>query len=243
MVMIRHKLFILLICFSCCLFANTSLGEPVQDDSKFNPGEMIMHHLLDAHEWHVLDWKGRSVSIPLPIIIFHKGRGLKIFWSSRFNHGKATYLGYKLDHGTIVAVNEDGVLDLKETAKVWDFSITKNVFSLFFSVILLLTIFSRISKRYKNHKNKAPKGIQSLLPMASQWPHMERWWGFRPCTPDQGPILGKSSLEGLWLATGHHRNGVLLAAITSELLTKKILNSPLTTNEEELLLAFQWDRF
>ncbi len=86
-------------------------------------------------------------------------------------------------------------------------------------------------------------GIAALLPNAIQWPPMERWWGFRPCTPDQLPILGPSSLKGLWLATGHHRNGVLLAAITAELLTKRICKQPLSEQEEHLLNKFYWNRF
>lgn len=65
-------------------------------------------------------------------------------------------------------------------------------------------------------------GLRALLPEAAGWPPMERWWGFRPCTPDQSPLLGESSIPGLWLATGHHRNGVLLAAITAALLGEAI---------------------
>ena len=87
------------------------------------------------------------------------------------------------------------------------------------------------------------KGISDLLPAANQWPQMERWWGFRPCTPDEGPLLGTSLLKGLWLATGHHRNGVLLAAITSELLAKCICKKPLSSTEDQLLKQFSWDRF
>ena len=86
-------------------------------------------------------------------------------------------------------------------------------------------------------------GIRSLIPKAEQWPHMERWWGFRPCTPDEKPLMGKSSVNGLWIATGHHRNGVLLAAITSKLLTKCICNEALDNEEEALLESFQWERF
>ena len=92
------------------------------------------------------------------------------------------------------------------------------------------------------------EGIASLLPAANSWPPMERWWGFRPCTPDEGPLLGTSPVPGLWLATGHHRNGVLLAAITAELLCLQI--SPETgggkeTNNAEgtLLEQFHWSRF
>ena len=69
-------------------------------------------------------------------------------------------------------------------------------------------------------------GISALLPAAAGWPPMERWWGFRPCTPDGGPLLGPGPIPGLWLATGHHRNGVLLAAITAELIAGGIAPLP-----------------
>ena len=86
-------------------------------------------------------------------------------------------------------------------------------------------------------------GIADLLPEASAWPPMERWWGFRPCTPDEGPLLGSSPIAGLWLATGHHRNGVLLAAITAELVAAQLLGEGLEPAEAQLLAAFRWDRF
>ncbi len=92
-------------------------------------------------------------------------------------------------------------------------------------------------------QSQLQEGINSLLPIASNWPHMERWWGFRPCSPDEAPIIGISSLKGLWLATGHHRNGVLLAAITSDLLTKLICKETLEIEETNLLRAFRWNRF
>ena len=90
-------------------------------------------------------------------------------------------------------------------------------------------------------------GIAALLPAAAQWPPMERWWGFRPCTPDQGPLLGPGPIEGLWLATGHHRNGVLWAAITAELLEGAMLGAEdgsLTGEDRQQLLdSFRWQRF
>ena len=86
-------------------------------------------------------------------------------------------------------------------------------------------------------------GIEALLPEASQWPPMERWWGFRPCTPDEAPFLGASSIQGLWLAAGHHRNGVLLAAITADLLAGCLASDAGCTAEQRgLLEAFRWDR-
>ena len=85
-------------------------------------------------------------------------------------------------------------------------------------------------------------GIAALLPAACQWPPMERWWGFRPCTPDEGPLLGASPVPGLWLATGHYRNGVLLAAITAELLADALAGS-LPPEGAGWLRHFRWDRF
>jgi glycine oxidase len=52
--------------------------------------------------------------------------------------------------------------------------------------------------------------------------------------------LGDSPIQGLWLATGHHRNGVLLAAVTVELLVGAILDQ---NNNDELIAAFGWNRF
>jgi glycine oxidase len=72
---------------------------------------------------------------------------------------------------------------------------------------------------------------------------MERWWGFRPCTPDEGPLLGPGPNAGLWLACGHHRNGVLLAAITAELLANAINKETHCKEEETLLNAFKYTRF
>ena len=91
-------------------------------------------------------------------------------------------------------------------------------------------------------------GIAALLPEAGLWPPMERWWGFRPCTPDEGPLLGAGPLQGLWLCTGHHRNGVLLAAISAELVAKDLGGEPLDPAATELdsqglLAAFAWSRF
>tara|TARA_B100001063_G_scaffold157938_1_gene147289 strand:- start:2531 stop:3643 length:1113 start_codon:yes stop_codon:yes gene_type:complete len=86
-------------------------------------------------------------------------------------------------------------------------------------------------------------GVTSLLPMAANWPPMERWWGFRPCTPDEGPLLGSGPFPGLWLACGHHRNGVLLAAITAELTADAIIQKAPNAIAKTMLEAFRWNRF
>jgi len=79
--------------------------------------------------------------------------------------------------------------------------------------------------------NNTPAGIKTLsdrairlYPDAADWAMEETWWGYRPTTPDHLPILGQSDCDNLFLATGHHRHGVLLAPITAELIADFISN-------------------
>lgn len=126
---------------------------------KFDAGKMIMEHVSDAHDWHL--WG--HTSIPLPVIIYSSEKGLAVFSSSKFNHGHDDYNGYRLEHNTVVAVNEDGSINEELSAKLWDISITKNVVSLFISLLLMLFIFISAAKAYTRNPNSAPKGIQSVI--------------------------------------------------------------------------------
>ena len=54
------------------------------------------------------------------------------------------------------------------------------------------------------------------VPAIEELPIEELWVGHRPTSRDDAPILGPSPLEGLIVATGHHRNGILLAPVTAE---------------------------
>ena len=50
--------------------------------------------------------------------------------------------------------------------------------------------------------------------------------GFRPSTPDNVPAIGRGALDGLLWATGHYRNGILLAPLTAELVTEALVGAP-----------------
>ncbi len=63
-----------------------------------------------------------------------------------------------------------------------------------------------------------------LLPEIEIWEIVAQWAGLRPATPDGLPILGRTSLENLFVATGHFRNGILLTPITAQLMADCILN-------------------
>ncbi len=67
-----------------------------------------------------------------------------------------------------------------------------------------------------------------LFPGLAGAPVVETWAGFRPHTPDGLPVLGAAPLPGLFLASGHFRNGILLTPITATVLTETILGRPLS---------------
>jgi glycine oxidase len=61
-----------------------------------------------------------------------------------------------------------------------------------------------------------------LVPAVSELEIEELSVGLRPGTPDNAPVIGPGALEGLMWATGHYRNGVLLAPLTAELVVEAL---------------------
>jgi len=62
-----------------------------------------------------------------------------------------------------------------------------------------------------------------LVPGLTTAKEHEAWAGLRPGTPDELPILGETSLKGYFVATGHYRDGILLAPITAQVIADLIL--------------------
>ena len=87
--------------------------------------------------------------------------------------------------------------------------------------------------------NSLLTGAIKLYPELQNYPILEFWWGFRPATADELPILGASAWENLTLATGHYRNGILLAPVTAKLLADLMENG----KSDPLLAAFDYSRF
>ena len=67
-----------------------------------------------------------------------------------------------------------------------------------------------------------------MLPDLAGAELVESWAGLRPGTPDDLPILGPTDVEGLLIATGHYRNGILLAPVTAKLVRGWIVNGRTT---------------
>lgn len=170
------------ILMSTSLFGEELFNDEYEVEHKFNVNEMIMHHIQDAHEWHL--WGGHDgTSIYLPIIIMDGG--MKVFSSSHFYHGtpmvaedettgkKHEYIagvgpaaGYAMFHETIYKM-EHGALhfekDHPHADAPLDFSITKNVASLFITFLILILVMFSVAKYYKKNGAVAPKGIAKFI--------------------------------------------------------------------------------
>jgi len=82
-------------------------------------------------------------------------------------------------------------------------------------------------------KSVAPSAIRDLqnaaakyVPALASAPVTQSWAGLRPGTPDDLPILGPTDIPHVFIATGHFRNGILLAPITAEIMADLIFDQP-----------------
>ena len=133
-------------------------------EDEFDVNEMIMHHVKDAHEWHLWGSEHEGVSLHLPVILYDNG--FKVFSASHFYHGLNVLDKDALFHEKIYRLSE-GKMHFKDghphNPMPLDLSITKNVTSLFFGAFLLLIIMFSMAKFYKKNGSVAPKGIAKFL--------------------------------------------------------------------------------
>lgn len=137
---------------------STKLGaaeNPTEEHSEnFDAGEMILHHIADSHYWEF----AHGATIYLPVILYSEVEGFKFYPSSKpfFDDHlhPVEHQGYVVDHGKIHHVDEE--------VSVYDFSITKNVASIFLSILILVLVFRAVANRYKN-PYQPPKGIQAFF--------------------------------------------------------------------------------
>ena len=157
--------------FSANIFATPA--EESDETKDFDVNEMIMHHIKDSHEFHIMDIDGHAVSFPLPIILW-TDNGLVTFLSSEFNHDDSGKVIVKRRgqefvkyHGKIFYANNtatDKYVSYDEAGNVvnkkpLDLSITKMVFSMFLSMLLLVLIFIATARTYSKSKKGEPTGL------------------------------------------------------------------------------------
>jgi len=88
-------------------------------------------------------------------------------------------------------------------------------------------------------KQVTPQGVRQILDAALELAPdladakiVEEWSGLRPGTPDLLPIIGPTDIAGLWVATGHYRNGILLAPATAKIMRDWIVTGKSDFNAE-----------
>ncbi len=175
---------LLLVGLVCIFQLANAKGGKEGEGKKFGApdfSELITHHIADDHKWEFF----HGFSIPLPVILYTEN-GLDIFMSSAIphksehkeggeghgehkeghekeGHKQEGHGGIKFKRGKNVYIYAHGHFKLANGGKVLDFSITKNVASLFISVTLLLLVFFSVAKGYKKNEGRAPRGIQSFF--------------------------------------------------------------------------------
>lgn len=159
-------LFVVLFLSAINLQAVSVEEETVKQEGKFNPSTFILEHIADSHEWHILTKKdGSRIAVYLPVIVYIKNDGLKVFSSRKLAHGQI-YEGLMIAEegaltGRIVSVNELKQID--EENVPLDFSITKVVAGLFISVTIGLILLLTLARSYSKMGISAPKGMQGFL--------------------------------------------------------------------------------
>ncbi|MDC6366461.1 MULTISPECIES: F0F1 ATP synthase subunit A [Flavobacteriaceae] len=153
------------------------LVEEIEEkEEEFDAQGMIIHHVLDAHEFHILDWNNHSISLPLPVVLW-TDKGLTTFMSSKFHHDDSGHTVVETNGGRFVKLHEtiyqldEGASEIvfdnehhpTNASKPLDISITRNVFMMWVSVIVLLLIFTAAARRYKRSENNVPTGIAGFI--------------------------------------------------------------------------------
>ena len=157
--------------FSYSSFANESHSE----EKEFSATDLIDSHIGDSHEFHIADWNGHPISLYLPVILW-TDNGLKMFSSSKFHHDNAGTVVVDIDGEKFVRfkeviyyadkyaeiTDESDKSGLNFAARPLNFSITKLVFSMLMSVIILFILFFAVARSYNKNK-MAPKGLAGFL--------------------------------------------------------------------------------
>ena len=149
-------------------FSHTSIAQEdhsgqgsVEQVEKLDAAKVIIDHIMDNHEYHFADINGHAITLPLPVILYSKERGLDVFMSSRFEHGHAVYNGYKIDNDKVYPVRADGTVD--ESIQLIDLSLTRNAVQMLLASALLVLIMTSVARRYSQRGNQAPTGFQNAV--------------------------------------------------------------------------------
>lgn len=165
-----------LIFFLLATGLNIQASSEQGEEGEVDAFELIMGHINDSHQWHVIDYTNRHgnpvhISLPLPVILWHEGQPWFYSSDSFYHADHPVEIGndylvledghfYFTDHEGTIVRDEAGVIS---NPSPLDFSITRNVASMLLSVFLLLVIFLSAAKAYARFGMAPPKGFRAIL--------------------------------------------------------------------------------
>ena len=170
---------------------------------------------VQGRDWHPADdvviaagaWSGRIANLPRPVSV-EPVRGQLVAYPWPANAPPAIVFGYG---GYLLHRNGEAIVGSTMEHAGFSSEVTEAG---------IATIRSR---------------AEQLAPALVGAKVLRAWAGLRPGTPDGLPIVGREpNLQGLWYATGHGRNGILLAGITGRIINHLLSGEP-TVEEVEVL--------
>lgn len=158
--------------------SNQEVNSQTEEEKGFDITSFIFHHIADAHSFTIIGSGEDWVGIHLPVILYTPN-GFVTFSNSEFQmdeeakvvvdkkgqkfvkyHGKIYYANDVAEEGKYVTYDADHKV---ANVRPLDLSITKNVFTILLSFVVLLWVFLSVAKGYKKRQGKAPKGLQSFI--------------------------------------------------------------------------------
>jgi len=164
-----HKILLLVVFLTIlplinCFANDEKSGSAEKTEKQLDVREFILEHVSDSYVWHITKIGENEISIPLPVILYSKTTGWHVFMSSVFHHSP-THEGFTIAEegkykGKIVEKSTTG-----EDVRPFDISITKNVFALLFSSILLILIIMGVARSYKKNPLQSKSGFPGIMEM------------------------------------------------------------------------------
>ena len=167
-------------------FAQDEHGhESHEAEHSYNASEVILHHILDSHDWHITDLpNGTPIALHLPWLIISDGLQFIGSTEGLFEAGFVPYdetahalkdgvngadhIQTFMDHGHTKHLSKEewaafSSQYVDEDKTVIDMSITKTSLQLLLVGFVVLFVFRAVAKGYEKNEGKAPKGIQSFM--------------------------------------------------------------------------------
>lgn len=124
--------------------------------------KLILEHLADTYEWHLFTINKKAITIPLPVIVFHKKHKFRVFSSSELDYAFTLHKPYYIApegkyKGKIVTQYND------EIVRPLDLSLTKNAASILISSLLVVWVIMSISRNYRNDSLEGKKGFGGAM--------------------------------------------------------------------------------